>query len=175
MWGSVEEKERAVINLILSNIISMKNVNLFPFRMFVSILKRICIGPMHIKIHKVLTYLAMSPAVRLFFFLSVPTISSSQENRLVSNVINRKMMPIWFLCSLFILFIVNHVIHVMHLKASCFLLLFHLSFLLHIHTSLPTHKHTYIKPWQIALTSPLDYHTQINRYDTENVTVPLFR
>jgi len=47
-WGSAGEKASVGIYVIPSNIITMKNVILFPFRRFVTILKRMCTGPTHL-------------------------------------------------------------------------------------------------------------------------------
>lgn len=129
-----------------------------------------------IKIHKVLTYLAMPLTDRLFFYLSPLLISLSHGNGLFLNVVNRKMMSIWFLYLLFVLFFVNHIIHVMYLKPLDCLFLFPLSFLFCVHMSHPhTHEHTRTKSWHTALTGPLDCHMQINRCDTKYVIAPLFK
>lgn len=85
----------AEINLIQSNIIITKNAIFFAFRSFCHCLKKhLYRANMLIKIHKVLTYLTLSPTVRLFLSVSVSTISFSHENGLLLNVINIKMMSI---------------------------------------------------------------------------------
>lgn len=92
------------------------------------------------KICKVLTSLAMSPPKRLFLSVSISTISFSHEDGLFLNVVSRKMMSFWFLCPLFTLFFVNHLIHVTHPKLPSFVPLI---FIVCIHTPPPAHPWTH--------------------------------
>lgn len=68
-----------------------------------------------IKIHKVLTYLAMSLTDRLFFICLHFYNLILTWKWVIFACGKYKMMSIWFLCPLFILFFVNHIIRVTHL------------------------------------------------------------
>lgn len=163
--------------IILSNIISMKKCHPISFQKVCPYLKKnLYRANTLIKIHKIFTYLAMPLTDRIFLYLSPFLISFSHENGLFLNVVNKKITSIWFLCPLFGLFFVNHIICVRYLQPFNSLLLFLLSFLLCTYTSHPhTHKHTPIKSWHAALTGPLDYQMQINRCDTKYVIARLFK
>ena len=130
-----------------------------------------------IKIHKVLTYLAMSPTDRLFFiclhfYNLILTwkwfIFECGKQKNYVNLISLSSVYL-ILCQSFYTCYASEA-----LRFCSFIPL--TIFIVYIHTHPPlTHKHPHIKSWHTALTSPLDYHFQINRCDTEYVIAPLFK